>query len=144
MIFKDITLESTAVFIIFLGSLVAALGVLYVALCKSINKIVEPQIQDVKKDVSDVKTEVKNNIADIKKDIADVKKDVKEVDMNATKNFLVKTLDDFEHGKHVSEAVRDRFWKQYDYYISKGENSSIKNRTNYLLSTGKIYREEKE
>lgn len=53
MIFKDITLESAAVFIIFLGSLVTALGILYVALCKAVNKIVEPQIRDAKQNVVD-------------------------------------------------------------------------------------------
>ena len=61
-------------------------------------------------------------------------------DMAACKNFLVRCLDDFEQGKKTSPVTIERFWNQYDYYISKGKNSSIKSRTQYLVSTGQLQR----
>lgn len=61
-------------------------------------------------------------------------------DIEACKNFLVRCLDDFERGI-VSPVIVERYWKEFDYYIAKGKNSSIKTRTNALVQSGVLTRD---
>lgn len=67
-----------------------------------------------------------------------IEEKVDEVDMNSTRNFLVRCLHDFETGVSMDETVVERFWEQYDYYISKGQNSYIKSKVEKLQKEGKI------
>lgn len=71
-----------------------------------------------------------------------INKDVTErldrVDMQQTKNFLVRTLADLERDVALTETEKERLKEQYDHYISKGGNSYIKDKYDALKKGGKI------
>lgn len=63
---------------------------------------------------------------------------VDEVDMNATRNFLVRCLHDFENDREIDETEKERFWEQYDHYIKHGGNSYIKAKVEKFVKEGKL------
>ena len=60
------------------------------------------------------------------------------VDMESTKNFLVRCLSDVEKGEKMTEVEAERFWEQYEHYITAGGNTYIKNKVVKLQEEGKI------
>jgi hypothetical protein len=60
------------------------------------------------------------------------------VDMNSTKNYLTRFLSDLEKGETPSEIELERFYEQYDHYISNKGNTYIKARVERLQKDGKI------
>ena len=58
------------------------------------------------------------------------------VDMNHTKNYLVRFLSDVEKGESIDEIERERFWEQYEHYSKIGGNSYIKVKVDSLKSKG--------
>lgn len=76
-------------------------------------------------------------------DIKALSEKIDSVEQNATRNFLVRCITDFDNGTRVSEAVKIRFWDEYDRYTDpKGmnQNSYIKTNVNRLEKEGKISR----
>lgn len=88
----------------------------------------------------------KEELDPVRNDIADLKDKLYKVDKTTTKNFLAKTINDYENHIPVSETMRKRFWDEYDYYITPGklsetgENSYIKEGVDNLLKKGLIKR----
>lgn len=82
----------------------------------------------------------------VKTELNDLKKKMNKVDKNTTKNFLSTVINDYENHIPVSETVKQRFWEEYDYYITpgclskKGENSYIKDGVDNLIKKGLIKR----
>ena len=68
----------------------------------------------------------------------DLSEKVTRVDMQSCKNFLVRCLADFENGVNISETEQQRFWENYEHYISNGGNSYIKHKVEKLKSDGKL------
>ena len=64
--------------------------------------------------------------------------EVKEVDMNACKNFLVRSLGDIEKGVPLDEIEKERLWEQYEHYQKIGGNSYIKRKVEHLQEQGKL------
>ena len=60
------------------------------------------------------------------------------VDMEATKNFLVRCLSDVEKGERMTETEAERFWEQYEHYTAAGGNTYIKNKVEDLREQGRI------
>ena len=92
-----------------------------------------------------LKGALKDEFDAIHEDIETVSKKLDKVDENATQNFLVKCIADFDKGTEVNEAVRIRFWKQYDHYTAPkpdglGKNSYIKTEVDRLIHEGKLSR----
>ena len=88
----------------------------------------------------------KEELDPVRNDIADLKDKLYKVDKTTTKNFLAKTINDYENHIPVSETMRKRFWDEYDYYTTPGklsetgENSYIKEGVDNLLKKGLIKR----
>ena len=88
----------------------------------------------------------KEELDPIRNDIVDLKDKLYKVDKATTKNFLAKTINDYENHIPVSETMRKRFWDEYDYYTTPGklsetgENSYIKEGVDNLLKKGLIKR----
>ena len=88
----------------------------------------------------------KEELDPFRNDIADLKDKLYKVDKTTTKNFLAKTINDYENHIPVSETMRKRFWDEYDYYTTPGklsetgENSYIKEGVDNLLKKGLIKR----
>ena len=62
----------------------------------------------------------------INKKIDEIDGKIDKVDMETCKNFLVRFLADVENGAVILDSEKQRFWEEYEHYISKGGNSYIK------------------
>ena len=66
-----------------------------------------------------------------------IDKKIDNVDLNATKNFLVRSLADVErHG--IDQVTKLRFYEQYEHYQKLGGNSYIKDEIERLKKEGKL------
>ncbi len=61
---------------------------------------------------------------------------IDKVDMETCKNFLVRFLADAENGANLLDAEKQRFWEEYEHYISAGGNSYVKEWTERLKKKG--------
>ena len=77
-------------------------------------------------------------IAPVKESIEDVQETVKRVDLESCKNYLARCLADFDRDETLSETEKERFWENYEHYISCGGNSYIKHKVEKLVSEGKL------
>ena len=80
-------------------------------------------------------------ITAVKKAIASafkpINKKIDDVDLNATKNFLVRCLSDIEkHG--IDDVTKMRFYEQLEHYEKMGGNSYIKSEVERLKKEGKL------
>lgn len=79
----------------------------------------------------------------IHKGFEPINKKIDNVDMNATKNFLVRTLADIEK-EGIDDVTKLRFFEQYEHYIKPkeqgglGGNSYIKHEVERLQKEGKL------
>lgn len=74
-------------------------------------------------------------ITDQIKPVADT---IDKVDMETCKNFLVRCIADVERGDVLCETETERFYEQYEHYLSKGGNTYIKTKVEKLISDGKL------
>ena len=73
----------------------------------------------------------------ISKSYEPINKKIDNVDLNATKNFLVRCLADIErHG--IDDVTKMRFYEQYEHYGKMGGNSYIKSEVERLKKEGKL------
>lgn len=63
-----------------------------------------------------------------------------DIDINATKNFLVRFLADVEQGQPLDSVEWERFWEQYDHYCKRGGNSYIKEKVEHCRAKGLLNR----
>lgn len=68
----------------------------------------------------------------------DMTKQLTRVDIESTKNFLVRCISDFENQTEISETEIERFWEQYEHYVNCGGNTYIKEKVEKLKKDGKI------
>ena len=102
------------------------------------------QIKNLKKSMKEyTKKMFQDEFDAIHGDNKALSKKLDKVDENATRNFLVRCIADFDSRTKVNEALRIRFWEQYDHYTDpKGMdgNSYIKTSVKRLLDEKKIFR----
>ena len=109
----NITLGQIAEGLAIITSILGGFGVLYTKLKSALSAIVADQL----KPVSD---------------------QLNKVDMESTKNFLVRCLSDVEKGDSMGETELERFWEQYEHYLSKGGNTYIKNKVERYKAEGRL------
>lgn len=63
---------------------------------------------------------------------------IDKVDMESTKNFLVRFLGDVEQGKDIDDVVLQRFYEQYQHYRDMDGNTYIKHKVEKLESEHKL------
>lgn len=68
--------------------------------------------------------------------IGSLESKIDKVDMETCKNFLVRFLADVENGAVIFDAEKQRFWEEYEHYISSGGNSYIKEWVDKLKKKG--------
>ena len=77
----------------------------------------------------------------MKKAIAEAFKPINEkidnVDMNATKNFLVRTLADIDK-EGIDDVTKVRFFEQLEHYQKLGGNSYIQSEVERMKKEGKL------
>ncbi len=77
-------------------------------------------------------------IQTIKEQIKPVTDAIDKVDKETTKNFLVRCIADLERGDVISETEKERFYEQYEHYLSQGGNTYIKSKVDKLIAEGRI------
>jgi len=73
----------------------------------------------------------------IEKAFKPINQKIDEVDLNATKNFLVRTIADIEKSG-VDDVTKMRFFEQYEHYQKLNGNSYIKSEVERLQKIGKL------
>lgn len=83
-----------------------------------------------------IKDSLKDELDPLKEKLSSMEKDLEEVDMENTKNFLVRFLADVEQGNMIDEIEKERFWEQYERYTKKGRNGYVKRKVDKLKEKG--------
>lgn len=118
---QSLTLEQISITIIFLGGLIG--GVKY--LKKTLKDLLEDLLKKQFKDINDKLDAMQDSIHTL--------------DVQGTKNFLVRYLADIERKDHIFDTEKQRFWEEYDHYINDlKENSFIKEWVARLKEEGKL------
>lgn len=124
---QNLTLEQISIAIVFVGGLIA--GVKYLkkeledCLKEFLERLLNKQFEDV------------NNKLDA------MQRSIRTLDVQATKNFLVRYLADIEREDVIFDTEKQRFWEEYDHYINDlKENSYIKEWVARLKEEGKLKR----
>lgn len=73
---------------------------------------------------------------DLNTRIDSIESKVDKIDMETCKNFLVRFLADVENGTVIFDAEKQRFWEEYEHYISAGGNSYVKEWVDRLKKKG--------
>ena len=75
---------------------------------------------------------------DLNTRIDSIESKVDKIDMETCKNFLVRFLADVENGSYILDAEKQRFWEEYEHYLSAGGNSYVKEWVDKLKKGGKL------
>jgi hypothetical protein len=124
---EDITLGQISMAVVFIVGLYGGVKYLKKEIKDFLNKLLDSKLLPLNKKLDDMQ----NAITDL--------------DVQATKNFLVRYLADIEREDVIFDTERERFWEEYDHYTDElGKNSFIKEWVNKLKSEGKLVRPTKE
>lgn len=120
---QDLTLEEISVAVLFVVGLIGGVNYLKKAIRDLLEKLLQDQFAKVNKKLDTMQTSIKT------------------LDVQATKNFLVRYLADIERGNVIYDSEKQRFWEAYDHYINElKENSFIKEWVAKLKEEGKLKR----
>ncbi len=124
---QKLTLEQLSIAIVFIGSLIAGI------------KYLKKELEDCLKDF--LEKLLNKQFKDVNDKLDTMQTSIRTLDVQATKNFLVRYLADIERGEHIYDSEKQRFWEEYDHYIKDlGENSFIKEWVARLKEEGKLKR----
>lgn len=129
---NEVTIVALVGAVITLAAFIKAVVYLRNEMKKVITGTVSPEIADMNEKIDELKS-------DMNQGFSEVNKKIDKSDMEACQNFLVHCLTDFDRGIG-DDAMLQRFWKQYDYYIDHDGNSYIKSRVEDLKASGKLRR----
>ena len=74
----------------------------------------------------------------MQEELEPLKKQVQAVDLENCKNYLVTFLADAEKGVYKDAIEQERFWEEYEHYQKIGGNSYIKTKVEQLRATNKL------
>ena len=103
---EQLTIGQVAVALAFVAALIASVKSIGATIKKAIEKAMKPTNEKIDK----------------------IDKKIDQVDMNACKNFLVARLDELERGEKLDGIAEERFWEQYQHYLSLGGNTYIQHK----------------
>lgn len=120
---QELTLEEISVAIIFIGGLIGGVKYLKTTIRETISKLLNSKFKALKDELEEIQASVKA------------------LDIQTTKNFLVRYLADIERSSVIFDYEKQRFWEAYDHYTKQlGENSQIKEWVERLKDEGKLRR----
>lgn len=85
-----------------------------------------------------IKNGLKEDFESLSSQMKTLTERVNVVDMEDTKNFLVRYLSDVERGVEMDEIEKIRFAEQYDHYLKMDGNSYIRAKVKKLQDAGKL------
>lgn len=85
-----------------------------------------------------ISSSLKDQFDDLGGKMGKLEERVNQIDMEDTKNFLVRYLSDVERGVKMDEVEKLRFAEQYDHYLKMDGNSYIRTKVKKLQEAGKL------
>lgn len=70
--------------------------------------------------------------------LTELTNDTQQLRLSVCKNYIVRFLADLEQGQEVDEVERQRFYENYDLYISLGGNSYLKDKVERMRKEKKL------
>lgn len=123
MSIQHLTLEQVSAAILFIVALYGGV------------KYLKKEIKDFLDKLLDSKFTTTNNKID------DIASALRTLDVQTTRNFLVRYLADIERGQYIYDSEKQQFWNEYDHYIKElKENSFIEKWVERLEEQGKLER----
>lgn len=116
----SITIQDLSVALSFFAGIIVSGGIIGKWMKSWLEKIFEKQMDTFKDEIEEITTRLDR------------------VDIEACKNFLVRCLSDVERGEPMAETEKERFYEQYEHYVSSGGNSYIKQKVEHLKQEGKL------
>lgn len=74
----------------------------------------------------------------INQKLSELTTDTQQLRLSVCKNYIVRFLADLEQGQAVDEVERQRFYENYDLYISLGGNSYLKDKVERMRKEKKL------
>lgn len=105
---EKMTLEWIYDNIVFLVALCGGCYAIYRGVRRGLKKLLEEEFEALNKRIDDIEDQTKS------------------IDMETTKNFIVRFLADVEKGAMITEIETERFWEQYEHYLKMDGNSYVK------------------
>lgn len=120
---QNLTLEEVSAGILFIVALIGGVKYLKKELVNFLNNLLDSKFKTTNSKIDDVASALRT------------------LDIQTTRNFLVRYLADVERGQYVYDTEKEQFWKEYDHYIKElKENSFIKKWVERLEEQGKLER----
>ena len=128
---SDITLSDLEGIVVFLVGLIAGLVTLYSYIKKFITVSIKPELEKIR-------SEQEQADINLNQKIDGLDERVTRVDMQQTKNYLVRCLNDIDKGA-ISDSELERFWEQYKHYDQQlNLNGYIKSKVEKFQKEGKL------
>lgn len=123
MSIQNLTLEQVSAGILFIVALIGGVKYLKKELVNFLNNLLDSKFKTTNGKIDDVASALRT------------------LDVQTTRNFLVRYLADIERGQFIYDTEKEQFWKEYDHYIKElKENSFIKKWVERLEDEGKLER----
>ena len=120
---QNLTLEEISAALLFIVALIGGVKYLKKELVNFLNNLLDSKFKTTNSKIDDVATALRT------------------LDVQTTRNFLVRYLADIERGQFIYDTEKEQFWKEYDHYIDElKENSFIKKWVERLEDEGKLER----
>lgn len=120
---QNLTLEEVSAALLFIVALIGGVKYLKKELVNFLNNLLDSKFKTTNGKIDDVATALRT------------------LDVQTTRNFLVRYLADIERGQFIYDTEKEQFWKEYDHYIDElKENSFIKKWVERLEDEGKLER----
>lgn len=74
----------------------------------------------------------------INQKLTELTEDTQQLRLSVCKNYIVRFLADIEQGQAVDEVEKQRFYENYDLYISLGGNSYLKDKVERMRKEKKL------
>ena len=74
----------------------------------------------------------------INQKLTELTEDTQKLRLSVCKNYIVRFLSDLEQGQPVDEVERQRFYENYDTYISLGGNSYLRDKVERMRQEKKL------
>lgn len=127
-----LTLEQISALVIFVGGLIAGIKYLKKEIGEALKKILEGQFKEMNDKLDNVQEELNGKLDEMEKSI-------KKLDIQTSKNFLIRYLADIERGEDIYESEKQRFWDEYKHYKDDlKENAYITEWVDKLKKEGKL------
>lgn len=117
-----------------IGSIVTIIGgfiFLYSKLETIIEKVVKKMLEPIAKSIGDLTGRIDTMESSIESGL-------EVAAMESCKNYLVACLGELEKGGELSEAEKQRFGEQYDYYTDHDGNSYIMSKVEHFRAQGRL------